>query len=186
MLKTLLLPLFCSFLGALLMPACQNNEDIEARSAELTANPGLRVTITDVGELAPETVHAIARQIEGTGHSDGAAMVRVTKDGDASPVLEIELWGGAMPDAGTVADQLKTAFPALAGATIVTSTIAPGQPPPLPIVAVDDDLAPADAEQQIRDQLAADGVDGDVNVKVEDGPGGRRVEIDVKKTETTP
>ena len=74
----------------------------------------------------------------------------------------------------------------LASATITTSTIAPGQAPPLPIVAVDDDLSPADAEQQIRDQLAADGVDGTVKVKVEDGPEGRRVEVDVKHVETTP
>ena len=186
MFKPLLLPLLCSFLGALLMPACQNNEDAAARSAELTASPGLRVTITDAGELPPETVHAIAKQSEGNGETHGAAMVRMKKEDNASPVLEIELWGGAMPDAGTVSDKLKAAFPALAGATIVTSTIAPGQPPPMPIVAVDDDLEPADAEQQIREQLAADGVDGKVDVKVEDGPEGRRVEINVKKTETTP
>ncbi|HEY0132764.1 MAG TPA: hypothetical protein VGB85_01755 [Nannocystis sp.] len=184
MFKPFLLPLLCSFLS--LLPACQNSEDIEARSAELTANPGLRVTISNAGELPPETVHAIAKQIEGNGEGNGAATVRVKKEDDASPVLEIELWGGAMPDAGTVSDKLKTTFPALASATIVTATIPAGQPPPLPIVAVDDDLAPADAEQQIRDQLAADGVDGTVNVKVEDGPEGRRVEINVKKTETTP
>ena len=66
MFKPFLLPLFCSFLGVLL-PACQTSEDTEARSAELTASPGLRVTISDAGELAPETVHAITQQIEGNG-----------------------------------------------------------------------------------------------------------------------
>ena len=35
--------------------------------------------------------------------------MRLHKQDDAPPVLEIELWGGAMPDAGTVAGKLKAA-----------------------------------------------------------------------------
>lgn len=185
MLKPLLLPLLCSFLGVLLMPACQT-DDITARSAELGNSPGLRVTISDAGELSQETVHAIAKQIEGNGEDHGAATVRVKqeKEDDASPTLEIEMWGGAMPNADTVAAQLKAAFPTLANATITTTAIPPGATPQMPVIAVDDDLSPAEAEQQIRDQLTADGVDGEVHVKVEDSPEGRRVEVNVKKTET--
>lgn len=186
MLKPLLLPLLCSLLGSSLVTACQPGDDIEARSAELTANPGLRVHISNAGDLPEGTVHAIAQHLEGDAKADGAAMVRVKREDGDAPSLEIELWGGALPATGEVTSALKAQFPALAGATITASTIAAGESPPieLPVVHADDDLSPAAAEQQIRDQLAADGVDGAVDVKVEDGPEGRRVEVQVKKTET--
>jgi len=54
----------------------------------------------------------------------------------------------------------------------------------MPVIVVNDDLSLAEAEQQLRDQLAADGVDGNDHVKVEDSPEGRRVEVNIKKTET--
>jgi hypothetical protein len=179
MFQRLLLPLLCSLIAM----ACQPDDDVDPRVAELTASPGLRIKISDAGELPPATVHAIAQHLEGAAQDHGAAAVRVTRKDDDAPVLEIELWGGTLPG-GDVPAQLKAAFPALAAASISTATIAPGEAPALPMVTVDKDLSPADAEQQIRDQLAADGVDGEVNVKIEDGPDGRRVEVDVKKTET--
>lgn len=179
MLKTLLMPLLCSLLAI----ACQSGDDPEARAAELTASPGLRVEISGA-ELSHDTVRAIAQHLEGGAKDDGAAMVRIKKEDGATPTVAIELWGGTVPASGDVPGALKAKFPELAAATITTSTIAAGAPPSLPVVAVDADLSPAEAEQQIRDQLAADGVDGDVNVKVEDGPEGRRVQVDVKKTET--
>lgn len=172
-----LMPLLCSAL------ACQGGDDIQARSAELEASPGLRVTIQGAGELEQATVHAIAQHLESGATDHGAAMVRVKKEDGNAPVVEIELWGGDLPAPGSVAANLKAAFPALAAADITTAQVAPGQAPPMPIVAVDEDLSPAEAEQQIRDQLAADGVDGQVDVKVQDGPEGRRIEVGVKKTE---
>ncbi len=182
MFKPLLMPLLCTLLGSTLF-ACDRGEDPEARVAELASAGGLRVQIKNAGELPPATVHAIAQHLEGPSKSTGAAMVRVKHEDGAAPVLEIELWGGTVPAAGDLASELKATFPALAGADITASTIAPGQTPPMPIVAVEADLSPAEAEQQIRDQLAADGVDGEVKVKVEDGPEGRRVEVAVEKHE---
>ena len=179
MLKHFILPLLCSVLAL----ACQGGDDIQARAAELEASPGLRVRITAAGELPQTTVHAIARHIEGQAENSGAAMVRVKKEDGSAPILEIELWGGTLPAAGNLADALKAAFPALASADITIAQVAPGQAPPLPIIAVEEDLSPAEAEQQIREQLAADGLDGEVDVKVADGPEGRRVEVAVKKTE---
>ncbi len=179
MFQRLLLPLLCSLFAM----ACQPDDGVDPRTAELTDAPGLCVKISDAGELSPATVHAIAQHLEGGARDHGAAAVRLTRTDDAAPVLEIELWGGTLPG-GDVPAQLKAAFPALAGATISTATIAPGDAPALPIVHVDRELSPADAERQIRDQLAAAGVDGEVQVKIEDGPDGRRVEVDVKKTET--
>ncbi len=177
MLKPLLLPLLCSLV------ACQPTDGPEARSAELADAPGLRVTIQDAGELPHEQVRAIAQHIEGQVQDVGHAMVRIKKDDGAAPALEIELWGGTLPGAGDLAGSLKAKFPKLAGASITTAAIAPGEAPALPVIAVDDDLSPAEAEQQVRDQLAADGVDGQVEVKVEDLPEGRRIQVGVKKTE---
>ena len=180
MFKSLLLPLLCSLFAI----ACQPGDDPEARSAEFTMTPGLRVQISGVDELSPDAVRAIAHHLEGEAKDHSAAMVRVKKEDGATESVEIELRGGTLPATDVVAGMLKSQFPALADATITASTIAVGEPAPGPIVAVDDDLSPADAEQQIRDQLAADGVDGEVEVKVEDGPDGRRVQVEVKKTET--
>ena len=179
MFKPLLMPLLCSLLAL----ACDRGEDPEARVAEITSAGGVRVKISNAGELPQATVHAIAQHLEGPAKTTGAAMVRLKKEDGAAPVLEIELWGGTVPAAGDLASELKAKFPALAGADITTATIAPGEAPPMPIIAVEDDLSPAEAEQQIRDQLAADGVDGEVKVKVEDGPEGRRVEVAVDKHE---
>lgn len=184
MFKPLLMPLLAPLLGSTLLLACDRGEDIEARTAELASAGGVRVKISNAGELPPDTVHAIAQHLEGPAKSTGAAMVRLKKEDGAAPVLEIELWGGTVPPAGDLASELKATFPALASADIQTSTIAPGEAPSMPVVAVEADLSPAEAEQQIRDQLAADGVDGQVKVKVQDGPEGRRVEVAIDKHET--
>lgn len=183
MFKPLLMPLLCTLFAGAFTLACDRGEDPEARVAEITSNGGVRVKIVNASELPQETVHAIAQHLEGPAKSTGAAMVRLKKEDGAAPVLEIELWGGTVPAAGDLASELKAKFPALAAADITTSTIAPGEAPSMPVVAVEADLSPAEAEQQIRDQLAADGVDGQVKVKVEDGPEGRRVEVAVEKHE---
>lgn len=179
MFKPLLLPLLCSLFAL----ACQTGDDPELRSGEFTTTPGLRIHISDAGALSPTTVQSIAQHIEGQAQDPDAAMVRITHVDGPAPSLEIELWGGAVPGAGDLPGQLKAAFPALAGASITTATIPAGQAPAAP-APVDPDLGPAEAEQQIRDQLAADSVDGEIGVTIEDGPGGRRIAVDVKKTET--
>jgi hypothetical protein len=172
MTKHLLAPLLCSLLAL----GCQNaSEEAHARALELEDSPGLRVTISAAGELPESTIHALAQHLESGAKDTGAAMVKVKKEGDAPPNIEIELWGGTLPT-GDIAAQLKAQFPDLAGATITTQSLPPGTGgPSMPVIAVDADLSPAEAEQQIRDQLAADGVDGDVQVDIQDGPDGKRV-----------
>lgn len=179
MTKFLLAPLLCT----LLVYGCDNRpDDVAARALELENSPGLRVTIAAAGDLPEATIHDLAKHLEGSAHDTGAAMVKVKKENDGPPSIQIELWGGTLPQ-GDISADLKAKFPALAAATITSETIPAGQGdgPSMPVIAVDADLSPAEAEQQIRDQLAADGVDGDVNVKVEDGPEGRRVEVGIEK-----
>lgn len=178
MIKHLLAPLLCSLLAL----ACQPQDDVQARVGELTDQPGLRVRIVG-SDLAPGQVHAIAKHLEGQAQDTGAAMVKMRKEDGQAPTLDIELWGGTLPAGGDLPADLKAAFPALAGATITTEALAPGQGPSMPVIPVDPDLSPAEAEQHIRDGLAAEGVDGQVNVKVVDGPDGRRIEVGVEKHE---
>jgi len=180
MTKHLLAPLLCSLLAL----GCQNaSEEAHARAHELESSPGLRVTISAAGDLPEATVHALAQHLEQGAQDTGAAMVKIKKENDGPPVIEIELWGGTLPT-GDIAAQLKQQFPALAGATITSQSLPPGEGgPSMPVIAVDDDLSPAEAEQQIRDQLAAEGIDGDVKVEIEDGPDGRRVKVGVEKQE---
>lgn len=183
MTKHLLAPLLCSLLAF----GCQSaSEEAHARALELENSPGLRVTISAAGELPHETVQALAQHLEQGAQDTRTAMIKLKQEDDAPPSIEIELWGGTLPT-GDIAAQLKQQFPALAGATITTQSLPPGQGgPSMPVIAVDDDLSPAEAEQQIRDQLAAEGIDGDVKVEIEDGPDGRRVKVGVEKKELHP
>lgn len=179
MTKILLAPLLCSLLAL----GCDNRPD-DTHARALEEAPGLRIKISAAGDLPDGTVHELAAHLEGQAHDTGAAMVKIKKEDGGPQTVEIELWGGTLPQ-GDLAAALKTKFPALAGATITSESIPAGQGPgpSMPVIAVDDDLSPAEAEQQIRDQLAADGVDGEVDVKIEDGPDGRRIEVGVHKQE---
>jgi hypothetical protein len=179
MTKLLLTPLLCSLLAI----ACQTGgDDIQARALELESSPGLRVTIS-AATLDEATIHALADHLKSGPEDHGAAMVRVKHEDGAGSSVEIELFGGDLPQ-GDIPAQIKAQFPALATATITSASIPAGEGPGpgLPIIDVDHDLSPAEAEQQIRDQLAADGVDGDVKVNIVDGPDGqRRIEVGVEK-----
>ena len=89
-----------------------------------------------------------------------------------------------MPAADSLAADLKAAFPALAGASIATAPADGGAGAELPIVEVSKELSTEEARQEILDQLKAEGVDGAVDVQVQDGADGRRIEVKVEKQET--
>ncbi len=56
----------------------------------------------------------------------------------------------------------------------------------MPVVEVSKDLSPAEAKLEIIDQLKAQGVDGEIDVVVQDGAEGRRVEVKVEKQSDEP
>lgn len=163
-----------AFVGA---AACQSEEDTHARSAEIAGLPGIKVTISGV-DLAHDKVQAIAKHLEGKAVDTGAAMVRMKKDGDVA-TLEIELFAKTLPT--DVAADLKAAFPELAAANIVTGAAQPGGSEPMPLVEVSKELSPAEAQQEIVEQLKAQGVDGDIKVDVKDDGEERRIEVKVEK-----
>lgn len=163
---------------ALPMTACQDGADgVQARSG-LVGAPGLKIAITGVSELDQARVQAIAALLESKSQDVGTATVRLKKDDSADDALEIEMWGAGLPPSQDIAAILKAGFPELANATVQATDLAPGSSPPPIAIEVDDDLSPAEAKAQIVEQLAGEGV---VDVKVEDGEHGRRIEVRVEK-----
>ena len=75
-----------------------------------------------------------------------------------------------------------TQFPELAGARIAAAAAEAGGGQALPIVEVSDALTAEEAKQEILSKMQADGVEGNIDVQVEDGAGGRRIEVKVEKT----
>lgn len=179
---TLLLPL--TLAASLLAIGCQQGSDgVQARAAELESAPGVKVTISNAGELGHDRAQAIAQLLESKGQNVGAAMVRMKKDDHDAGALEIELWGAGLPSSAEIPGILTAGVPELASATIQVSDLAPGSgPAPIAIEAPGDDVSPEEVKAQILEQLQAQGVEGDVDVKVEDDGEGRRVEVRVEKT----
>ena len=179
---TLFLPL--TLAASLLAIACQQGSDnVQARTAELESAPGVKVTISNAGDLGHDKVQAIAQLLESKGQDVGASMVRMKKDDDDAGSLEIELWGAGLPKSADIPGILTAGVPELASATIQVSDLAPGTgPKPIAIEHPGDDVSPEEAKAQIIEQLQAEGVDGAIDVQVEDGDDGRRVEVRVEKT----
>ena len=178
-----------ALLCALSLPACQRSSDsVSARSAELENTAGIKIKISGVSELAPQQVHAISQSIEGKAQSVSAAMVRMEQEQgegqEENPAnLEIELWGAGLPDSGVLVSQLKADFSALADAQIEVVNLEPGSGPPPMVVEVDEEATAEEAKAQIIETLQADGVEGEIDVQVEDGDGERRIEIKVEQNE---
>ena len=179
---TFLLPL--TLAASLLGFGCQQPDDIQVRAAEIANTAGVKVTITNAGELSHDKAQAIAQLLEAKGHDVGAVEVRMKKDVHDAGSLDIELWGTGLPSSAEIPGILTAGVPELASATIQVSDLAPGTgPAPIAIETPGDDLSPDEVKLQILDQLQAQGVEGNVDVIVEDDDKGRRVEVRVEKTE---
>ena len=169
---------------ALGLGGCQQENAASAHAAELESAPGIKVLITSAGDLSQEQAHAISQSAEGQAQDVRAATVRLqTSDGDddTPPSLEIELWGTGLPDSAALVSQLKGEFPALATAQIEVVGLVPGSGPEPLAIEVSDAATPEEAEEQIREALEADGVEGAIEVQVEDFEDGRRVEVKVER-----
>lgn len=170
-----------ALLCALAAPACQESEEgPAAREAALSSMSGLKVVITGA-DLPHEKVAAISKFVEARAVDTGAALVRMKKHDPGPAELEISLFAAQLPAGDALAGELEAAFPELAGATITTAPAEAGAAGPLPLVEVDHALSPEAAKQEIVEQLQAEGVEGDIDVQVQDGEDGRRIEVKVEK-----
>ncbi len=167
---------------ALSLPAlaCQDGADgVQTRLGGLDGAPGLKVSITGAGDFDHTRAQAIAALIESKGQDVGAATVKLEQGDGPGTTLDIEMWGTGLPKSQDLAGLLAASFPELATANIQVAELAPGTGPRPIAFEVSDDLSAADAKAEIVEQLAGEGV---VDVKVEDGEHGRRIEVRVEKT----
>ena len=177
-----------ALLCALNLGACQHSSDsVSARSGELENAAGIKIMISGVAELTPTQVHAISQSVEGKSQSVSAAMVRMEQDaegqGENPASLEIELWGTGLPDSAVVISQLKADFPALADLQIEVVSLEPGSGPTPMVIEVDEEATAEEAKAQIIEALQADGVEGEIDVQIEDDDGERRIEVKVEQHE---
>ncbi|MDC0720518.1 hypothetical protein [Nannocystis bainbridge] len=168
-------------LASLAAMACQPDPEVQARAAELAEMPGITVKIADA-DLDHATAQAIAKHLEGKAVETGATTVRLQRDDQAGSSLEIELFATSLPPGAALTADLEANFPALANATITTAP-AIGGPADLPVIEVSHELSPEAAKQEILEQLQADGVDGHVDVQIQDSAEGRRIEVKIDKEE---
>jgi hypothetical protein len=174
-----LAPLCISF--ALALVACHaENDDVspESRSAEITEGRAVSIELSD--GIEHEQVQAIAGHVEnGFGADVAAAKVKVMQDHEGGATMVVELWGSGLPEESALEAGLAQEFPALANAAITVEALDAADGP-AQVEAHSDAEDPEVAKQEIIDELRAQGVEGDIEVDVEDGPDGRRVEVQVE------
>lgn len=163
------------------LAACHGENEYvspEPRDVEITEGRAVSIELPD--GVADEQIHAIASHVEnGFGGDVAAAKVEVMAADDGAATMVVELWGSGLPEDAALKSGLVAKFPELVGAVISIETLDESQGPAQTEVHSDAE-DPEVARQEIEDQLRAQGVEGDIHVDVEDGPEGRRVEVQVE------
>ncbi len=140
----------------------------------------------DVDALDHSAMDAIGKRIE-TQTGAQSVSIEVRKSEDEGTTVVVQTWGrAAIADDALVAD-LRAQFPALKNAVISVKPLA-GEGPAerLGDLEVDKDEDPEVVRKQVLEQLRAKGVQGDVDVQIEDHDDGKReVRVQVKDEKIT-
>ncbi len=175
-LPLLLLPLAC---------AGQADEPTQPEAARTADAPmqAIRVELTVPAEHAnPDSMAAIGQHLEGQADVAQAKVMVSKDDPNGSAAVVVELWGQDLPSEEELVQELQSAFPYLAGTTILVSAIdTTAEPPPHG----DDDEDPEALRQRIIDEMRAKGVQGEIEVLITDHPDGRR-EVEVRVDDDQP
>jgi hypothetical protein len=180
-----------SFVLAVLAAGCATSEsDGEAPAAREANGPlgGRSIEFAlDVDALDHATIDAIGKRIEAQTGAE-SLRIEVRKSDDDGTTVAMEAWGRtAISDEALVAD-LRTQFPALRNAVIDVRALAgdgPSHPAGELDFEVDEDEDPEVVRKQITEQLRAKGVQGEVQVHVDDHDDGKReVRVEVKDERT--
>lgn len=139
----------------------------------------------DVDALDDGTMHSIAQRIEQQTGAESVS-IEVKKSPDDGTTVVVQTWGRAAITNDALAADLRGQFPALKNAMIAINPLegdGPGDGPTrgLGEIDVDKDEDPEVVKQQVIEQLRAKGVQGDVEVHVDDHDDGKReVRVEVK------
>jgi hypothetical protein len=135
--------------------------------------------------LDHDRVEAIAKRLE-TITAAETMQIKVEKSDDGGTVVVAEAWGRTAITADAITKDLRATFPELANA-VITVKAATGEPPSarMPELDLDDeDEDPEVVRKKVIERLRADGVEGDVQVHVDEAEDGKReFRIEVKQHE---
>ncbi|WP_437326588.1 hypothetical protein [Sorangium sp. So ce381] len=153
---------------------------------EVPVGRSISIEVADGAEL-PEP-EALMAAVRGEGKTARRARVMVRgRRGDGATTLTLDVWGDEVPE-GDVAERIRAAFPALAGAEIredvLAGTVRGTLGAKLGHELLDLDVLDKDdveaARRQVMEQLAAQGVEGKVDVQIEGDGEKRKVKVQIK------
>jgi hypothetical protein len=162
-----------------------------AAPADMEVEVGRSVTIRAAGDAALPDPEAIVGVIRGEGQPRDVQLQARRVDGVTT--LELRVWGDDLPE-GPAADRIRAAFPALAGAEIreaalagtVRGTVGAKLGRELFDLETLDREDVEETRRRVMAQLAAQGVEGKVDVQIEDEEGKRKVKVRVEREECPP
>jgi hypothetical protein len=170
----------CSASASSSAPASGETDDVspEPRQTEITEAGRSRSRCLESPDH--DRIQAIARHLEGLARDVAAAKVEA---GRRCPGRRHDRVGRAvgrrLARRGSRARQSRRAVSELSANTIAVEALDAAHGPTQAKVHSDAE-DPNVAREEIIDQLRAQGVEGDITVDVEDGPDGRRVEVQVE------
>jgi len=162
-----------------------------AAPVEVDLDVGRSITVAYAsGEGMPEPP-AIAKAIEAQGPFDRVD-VRGKVQNDET-VVEVEVWGEKAANT-SLEGPLAAAFPALASAKITETKLSGKTQSTLGKKIghefFDLDLTDAETAEEVRQKILADlaarGVEGEVNVQVDDGDGKKKIRVEVRTEDCEP
>jgi hypothetical protein len=139
----------------------------------------------DVDALDHATMSAIGQRIEQQTGAESVS-IEVRKSDDDGTTVVVQAWGRAAIGDDALSADLRAQFPALENAIISINPLAGEGPADGPTrglgdLEVDKDEDPEVVKQQVIEQLRAKGVQGDVEVHIDDHDDGKReVRVEVK------
>ncbi|KYF81838.1 hypothetical protein BE11_37620 [Sorangium cellulosum] len=156
---------------------------------EVPVGRSISIQVAEGAEL-PEA-EALLAVVRGEGKTQRVG-VRAQRAGGVV-TLQLEVWGDELPE-GDVAERIRVAFPALAGAEIredvLAGTVRGTLGAKLGHELLDLDVLDKDdveaARRQVMEQLAAQGIEGKVDVHIEGDGGKRKVKVQVKREDGPP
>lgn len=146
---------------------------LQGRTIEFALEPGA---------LDPAAIDAVAKRVE---QATGAESVRVEvrESGDEGTVVVIETWGRATTTDDALVAGLRRDVPALTNALITVRPLEGDAPTgPAADLELDHDEDPEVVRKRVVDKLRAQGVQGDIQVVIEDDDEGKReVRVEVEE-----
>lgn len=183
----------CALLAGLSLGCATSNDTAptELRSADAPSDPDApqaRAVVLE-GDLDPETVEALAKDLEGLAEVHAVA-IAIHKTDEGHIHARLTLGGFDMPST----EELQAAITDFGGlpSDVAISFDEQAEVPHGPVdangisIAADETKTPEEIEADVIDKLRADGVEGDIHVDVIENDGERRVEVRVERHEGSP